>query len=150
MHSSRMHTIHSSGHISGVYLVPGGVPGPRVSTWSNGVYLVWRGGVPDLGGENAPGEGVYLLPGGYLVLGVYLVGGTSSQGWCTWCGGCTWSGGVPGPRGGVYLVPGAVPDLGGGRSRNTIPIASTQVTIKGIVQYSMRADTQPVGQSDSW
>ena len=36
-------------------------------------------------------------------------------GGCTWSRGlgCTWSGGVPGP-GGVYLVPGGVPGLGGG------------------------------------
>ena len=38
----------------------------------------------------------------------------------------------------------------GGRSQNTVPIASTQVAVKGIVQYSTRADTRPVGQSDSW
>ena len=106
------------------------------------VYLIWgvnllqgRGvpaprGIPGPGG--VPGWGD-LIPGVvYLVWGVYLVRG------------CTWS------EGGVYLVPGAVPDLGGGWSRNTVPIASTQVTIKGIVQYSTRADTQPVGQSDSW
>ena len=29
-----------------------------------------------------------------------------------------------------------------GRSQNTVPIASTQVAIKGIVQYSTRADTR--------
>ena len=33
----------------------------------------------------------------------------------------------------------------GGRSQNTVPIASTQVAIKGIVQYS----TKSVGQSVS-
>ena len=33
-----------------------------------------------------------------------------------------------------------------GRSQNTVPIASTQVAIKGIVQYS----TKPVSQSVSW
>ena len=76
-----------------MYLVPGGVPGPR-----RGVYLV-QGGVP------GPGR-VYLVPGGVPGprRGVYLVPG----------GGCTWSRGVcvpgpggcvPGPRG-VYLVPG--------------------------------------------
>ena len=118
-----MRTIHSSGHISGVYLVPGGVPGPRGSTWSQGVYLVWTGGVPGLGGEPAPGEGVYLLPGGTWSWGV-PGWGTSSQGWCTWCGGCTWSSGVPGPRGvctcswGLYLIwgvsaPGGATGLGG-------------------------------------
>ena len=54
-----------------VYLVPGGVPGPR------GVYLV-LGGVSGPGG--VPGQGVYLVlggvpgPGGHLVPeGGYLV-----------------------------------------------------------------------------
>ena len=62
----------------GVYLVPGGVPGPRGYTWSWGVYIV-PGGVPGVGGVPGPGR-------------------------CTWSqggvpgpmGGC-----VPGPRGGV-------------------------------------------------
>ena len=85
---------------SGVYLVQGGVPGPR------GVHLVWggctwsQGGVPGPGGVPGLGctwsQGVYLVPGVYLVQGVYLV-----------LGGCTWSRGAPGPRL-VYLVPGGV------------------------------------------
>ena len=39
----------------GVYLVPGGVPGPGGCTWSQGLYLV-------LGGTWS--GGVYLVPGG--------------------------------------------------------------------------------------
>ena len=72
--------------------VPGprgwGVPGPRGCTWSQGVYLVW---------------GVYLVPGG----GVYLVlGGVPGPRGCTWFWGVYLvPGGVPGPRG-VYLVQG--------------------------------------------
>ena len=46
----------------GMYLVPGGVPGPG-GTWSREVYLV-PGGVPVQGGVPAwggvPGLGVYL------------------------------------------------------------------------------------------
>ena len=89
-----MRTIHNSSHLWGVYLVPGGVPGPGGCTWSWGVYLV---------------QGVYLVwegvPGPrrvYLVWGVYLVPGG---------GGIHGPGGVPGPRG-LYLVPGGVPGLG--------------------------------------
>ena len=80
MHSSRMRTVCSSGCIlgggwgvpaRGVYLVPGGVPGPRGCTWSQGVYL--PRGVYLVGG-GAPAQGVYLAWGVYLVLeGVYLV-----------------------------------------------------------------------------
>ena len=105
IHSSRMRTVRSSGRISGagvylgVYLVPGGAPGPwgvylvlggctwsRGCTWSGG--CTWsQGGVPGLGG--VPG------PGGYLVWGVHLVlGGTWSEGVYLVPGGCTWSGGV--------------------------------------------------------
>ena len=36
-----------------------------------------------------------------------------------------------------------------GRSQNTVPIASTQVAIKGIVQYSMRSVSQTVSQTVS-
>ena len=84
MHSSRMRTgrsltVFQSLQPGGVYLVLGGV------------YLVPEGGCTWSGGVPGPG-------------GVYLVGG------CTWSRGggwCTWSrGGVPGPGGGVYLVPG--------------------------------------------
>ena len=39
--------------------------------------------------------------------------------------------------------------LGTGRSQNTVPIASTQVAIKGIVQYSTRTDRQMDRQSSS-
>ena len=34
-----------------------------------------------------------------------------------------------------------------GRSQNTVPIASTQVAIKGTVQYSMKSVSQAVSQS---
>ena len=85
MHSSRMRTVRSSGHISGggvpgpgVYLVPGGVPGPGVylvpggCTWSLGSVPGPWGGVPGPWGvylvRGVPGQGVYLVPGG-----VYLV-----------------------------------------------------------------------------
>ena len=75
MHSSRMRTGRSLSVFRGVYLVAGGVPGPRGvpgsggCTWSQGVYLI---------------PGVYLVLGGALgprgvclVLGVHLVpGGT--------------------------------------------------------------------------
>ena len=118
MHSSRMHTVRSSGHISGgctrswgvpglrgVYLVwgvggtwswGGGVPGLRgctwsqgVCTWSGGVYLV-QGGAPSLGGVPGPG-GCTWSQGVYLVRGVYLVpGGVPGAG-----RGCTWSGTLP-------------------------------------------------------
>ena len=39
--------------------------------------------------------------------------------------------------------------MGVGRSQNTVPIASTQVAIKGIVQYSTRLKrpAEPVGGS---
>ena len=92
MHSSRMHTIRSSSHISGGEPGLGGVPAPR------GVNLVWegtcsQGGVPGPKGWCTWPWGVYLVPGW---------GCTWSRG-CTWSGGCTWSqGGVPGL--GVYLV----------------------------------------------
>ena len=75
-----------------VYLVLGGVPGPRGCTWSKGVYLVW-GGVPGPGGC-VPG------PGGVgdctWLWGVYLVPGE-----------CTWSRGVsaPGPGDVRYSPP---------------------------------------------
>ena len=44
MHSSRMRTVRSSGRISGgcTWSQVGGVPGPGVCTWSQGVYLVLR------------------------------------------------------------------------------------------------------------
>ena len=72
-----------------VYLVPGGVPGPR----GRGLYLVqggctWSWGCTWSLGVAGP-RGVYLVPGGR----------------CTWSqrdvpgpGGCTWS------QGGLYLV----------------------------------------------
>ena len=126
-----------------MYLVLGGVPGPRGvylvpggCTWSRGVYLV-RGGTWSRGDVPGPG-GVYLVPGGCT----WSQGGVPGPGGrgCTWSwggvpgpGGCTWSqGGVPGPGvylvpggmylvlgvvylvpGGVYLVPGGVPGPGG-------------------------------------
>ena len=73
MHSSRMRTarllpVYPSMYCSGVYLVPGGVPGPGgVYTWSQGVVpgpggCTWSGGVP------CPGEGTWFW-GVYLVLG---------------------------------------------------------------------------------
>ena len=84
----------------GVYLVLGGVPGPRGCiwctgcTWSQGVYLV---------------PGVYMFPGRvYLVLGA----GDTWSGGCTWSWGCTWYQGGTCPEG-VYLVVGGVPGLGG-------------------------------------
>ena len=68
MHSSRMCTICSSGHISGEgYLVPGGC------TWSWGVYLV-PGDVPGPGGSAPRGVSA---PGGR---------GVCSSGGCTWLG----------------------------------------------------------------
>ena len=76
--------VHSPGR-RGVYLVQGGIPGPRGCTWSWG--CTWSGGV-------------YLVPRGCTwSWGVYLVRG-----------GCTWFGGVP-SRG--DLVPGGVPGTGG-------------------------------------
>ena len=55
MHSSRMRTGRSLAVFGGVYLVPGGVPGPGGCTWSR---------------EGVPGRGE-----GYLVQGVCV---------CTW------------------------------------------------------------------
>ena len=88
MHSSRMRTARSltvSPHmlsaggavpgLGGVYLVGGGLPGPRGCTWSGGVYLVpgeaclvqggctWSRGEGDVPGPGV-GWGVYLVPGG--------------------------------------------------------------------------------------
>ena len=85
MHSSRMRTIRSSSHISGgLYLVPGGVPGPGGSTWSRGCTWTW-GVYLVPGGAPGPG-GMYLLSGVYLVLG----GGVPGPRGCTWSqGGCT-------------------------------------------------------------
>ena len=82
MHSSRMRTARLL-PVSPSMHCSGGI------TWSSG-------GVP---------------AGGYLVLGVYLVlGGVPGLGVYLVLGGCTWfPGGVPGPGGGVYLVPGDVP-----------------------------------------
>ena len=68
----------------GVYLVQGGVPGPRR------VYLVLGGDVPGPGGCTWS-QGVYLIPGGVC-----------SQG------------GVPGPRGGLLQVLGGVCSRSGG------------------------------------
>ena len=88
MHSSRMHTVCSSGHILGrVYLVLGGVPGPGGCTCP--------GGVPGLGGVPGPGGCTWSR-------GVYLPGGCTCPGGCTWSGGCTcpegtWSGTPPSP-----------------------------------------------------
>ena len=94
----------------GVYLVPGGVSGPRgVCTWSRGgctcswgVYLV-LGGVPGPGGCTCS-WGVY-----------WCQGGVPGAGGCTWSWGVSAPGGVPAPRGswGVYLLPGGVPGPGG-------------------------------------
>ena len=82
MHSSRMRTVRSSGHILG-----GGVPGPGGGWYlvPGGVYLVWVG-------RGVPGLGMCAWLGVYLVLG-----------------GVPGLGGVPCPRGsapwgGVYLV----------------------------------------------
>ena len=93
-----MHTIRNSS-----CLRRGGVPGPRGCTWPWGVYLVLGGvpgprGVPGLGGVPCPWR-VYLVPGGvpgpgvHLVLGVYLVGVYLVPGMYLVRGGCTWSGG---------------------------------------------------------
>ena len=108
-----------------MYLVPGGVPGPRGvylvlggCTWSQGeVYLVW-GGVPGLGGVPHPGgtwsRGRGCVPG---------LGGVPGPG-----GVVPDQGGVPGPRGctlsrGVYLVPGGgVPGPGGYLVRYSPPV----------------------------
>ena len=108
MHSSRMCTVGSSGHIfggggcllQGWYLVPGVnlVLGGR--TWSRGVYLVpggvsasgvylARGGAPGHGRCVPSPRGVYLVMG-VSALGVYLVLGGVPGPW-----------GVPGPRGGT-------------------------------------------------
>ena len=94
-----------------VYLVPGGVPGPR------GVYLVW-GGVPGPGGV-APHPG-----------GVPGLGGVLGLGECTWSQGrgCTWSRGVvPGP-GGTWsrgrCLPGTPPQ---NQTRYTSPLGPDQV-----------------------
>ena len=59
MHSSRMRTIRSSGHISGGYLVPGGVYLVLGGCLPRGVYLV-------LGGVPAP-RGCLLLRGLHLL-----------------------------------------------------------------------------------
>ena len=64
----------------GVYLVPGGVPGPGGCTWSRG--CTWSGGV-------------YLVPGG-----------VPGPGGCTWSGDVPGLGGVPGPDGGGVTGPG--------------------------------------------
>ena len=108
MHSSRMRTVRSSSRISGVYLVPGGVPGPRGvylvpggCTWSWGVYLVW---------------GCTLSGGVYLVRGVYLVPGGVTGPWGVYLV----PGGVPG-LGGMYLVQGGVPGLGGAPGLGGVP-----------------------------
>ena len=83
---------------SGVYLVQGGVPGPRGvhlvpggCTWSQGGAPGPRGGAPGLGGVHGP-----------VVQGVHLVQeGVPGPGGCTWSGGvpglggCTWSGTPP-------------------------------------------------------
>ena len=89
----------------GLYLVPGGV-----STWSWGcVYLLPGVCVPGPGGVCTCSLGCV-----YLVLGVCVPG---PEGIYLVPGG-TWSWGVPGPRGylvpGVYLVQGEVPGPGGG------------------------------------
>ena len=80
--------------VRGVYLVPGGVPGPGGGVpGPGGVYLV-PGGCTWSRGGCTWSRGVYLVPGG-----VYLVPGGGVPGPR---GGCTWSrGGVPGPGGGV-------------------------------------------------
>ena len=131
MHSSRMHTVRSSGRISGgvpgpggVYLVLGGC------TWSGGVCLVW---------------GVYLVSGVCLVLGgvpgpgdVPGPRGVPGLGGLPGPRGCTWSqGGVPGPggrgvcawSGGVYLVPGDVPGPGAYLVRYS-PLVDRQTPVK--------------------
>ena len=65
MHSRRMRTARLLPYLPactapggvpspGVYLVPGGVPGPRGCTWSQGVCLV-LGGVPGPRGCTCPG-----------------------------------------------------------------------------------------------
>ena len=98
MHTAHVFTVsHSMLCTRGVYLIPGGVPGPGGWTWSRGVYLV-------------PGE-VYLVPGGCTWSGrVYLVSG----GGCTWSGGFVPGlGGVPGPSGGTWFGVGGVPGPGG-------------------------------------
>ena len=122
MHSSRMRTICSRGHISG----GGGVPAWRAGGCTcRGVYLLrgctWSEGVYLPGGDVYLPEvhlvwGVYLtrrgctcwgVPGlgGTWSRGVYLPGGIPAQGGvpvrgvpgpegCIWSGGCTWLQGV--------------------------------------------------------
>ena len=99
--------------VGGVYLVPGGVPGPGGCTWSRGrgVYLVpGQGGIPGPGGvylvQGVPGPGVHPPGPGtprdqvYLVLGVYwgvylVLGGVPGPGGYLVLGGVS----APGPRG---------------------------------------------------
>ena len=115
MHSSRMRTARVL-TVSLSMLCGGGCTWSRGGVPGQGVYLV-LGGVP--GPRGVCCQGVYLVPGGCSgSWGVYLVPGGSAPKGCTWSwwgllqGGCTWSGGVPCPRG-VYLVPGGVPGPGG-------------------------------------
>ena len=131
MHSSRMRTARLL-PISPSCTALGGVSGPRLCTWSRGMYL--PRGVPAWG--YLP-RGVCLLGGMYLVCGVYLVGGCTCPvgeptqgsvpdqgvylpGECTWswgAGGVPVLGDVPGPGGtclGGYTCMGGVPSPGGG------------------------------------
>ena len=126
-------------HRGGMYLVPGGAPGPggctwsRGGTWSGGVYLV-PGGVPGPGGVYLVRGGVYLVWGG-----VYLVpGGTWSWG-VHLVRGCTWSGGVYLVRGGTWSGtppgPGTPPGLQtpeyGQRSAGTHPTGMHSCSLMG-------------------
>ena len=78
MHSSRMHTIRSSGRI-----LWGGVPGPGGCAWFQWGVCTWSGGSTWSGW-------VYLVPGGVPGLGE----GCLLPGGCTWSGGGTWSRGM--------------------------------------------------------
>ena len=89
MHSSRKCT-WSGGYTwsRGVYLVPGGVPGPRGGGgWSQG-----GGGVPGAGGCTWSQRGRGLVPGGGGVPGA---GGVPGTGGCTWYQGVYLIRGVP-------------------------------------------------------
>ena len=137
MHSSRMHTVRSSGRISR------GVPGPGGVYLVRGVYLVWgstwSGGYLVQGGCTWSGgctcsRGCTWSGGVYLVQGVYLVWeGVPGPRRCTWSGGVYLVlGGVPGQGEGVYLVWGGVPGWGvylvrGGTSSGTPPCGQTHV-----------------------
>ena len=132
-----MRTVRSSGRIwGGVYLVPGGVPGPRQCTWSGGVpgprQCTWSGGVPGPRGCTWS-WGVYLVPGVCVPgLGGSVLGVVPGQGGCV----CS-RGVVPGPRG----VPGPweMSALGG------VPAPGGCLLLGGCTW----SGTPPCGQTDA-